>query len=753
MSETRKLSRLQPVFNPVTLQHALKQSWRQRTGGGFKWGDDPTTMTTTTSTDASTSSGSSSTLALYTVRCAHLGIEPAPDVCRALASGSGVLSLTERSLSDADVAAIAYALRNDTRVRELHLRACGLSKVSGGELADLLRVNANLLVLDLAENERLGDAGLAPIATALRESNASLQRLVVANCGLSDASAPRLADVLAVNQRSAVDCLDLQRNGFSDAGATALAAGLKNNRRLQTLVLRFNQIGDAGAAAIGTALSAGHAPVRELDLGGNRIGSLGMIGLARAFESLQSQLERLNVRQNACDDAGAVALVRAAASSQLRELYLGLNRLTARGVEQLFGILRASATAQLCTIDLQAAPVDADAARAVAEFLRADTHLQELVLAPLERDAVNADALEALASSLWQNKSLLTWHMGDIDAHVADDEPSAKAVESIRMTVRVNRTHFERDGSAAWHAAEPVAEPQPADLVDHDDVQPSTPPPELEARGEPEPSPLPVHAHVHASAHASVPAEVEQEPEPAHEPAPELSLSQLRTLSPPLSDVKPRQYRQLPPEPAPVADEPRDELPRAEPQRVVAAPAPQVVPQPPVTVLADEAPRVEPQAAPPVQRTAPQPDAAVMQRTIDQAMAFYFAQVQTQFSHVEQRLATLDSRLHAVETQCIELNAARHATARNDVAVEERVVERVSRASNELTLRVARIERLVKARLGDAGEHVAGLPALQAKLAETLLRVDALETALVSEQAHALQTLDAMLQDEARSRV
>ncbi len=738
------MSRLQPLFNPASPQHALKQSWRQRTGGGFKWGDDPTAATTSSST---TSAEASATLALYAVRCEHLGVEAEADVCRVLASGASVLSLTERALSEAELAAIAYALRNDTRVRELHLRACSLSRASGGELADLLRVNVHLTVLDLAENERLGDAGLAPIATALRESNVTLQRLVLANTGLSDASAPRLADVLAVNQRCALDCLDLQRNAFSDVGITALAAALKNNRRLQTLVLRFNHVGDAGAAALGTALSAGHAPVRELDLGGNRIGSLGMIGLARAFETLQSQLERLNVRQNACDDAGAAALVRAAASSQLRELYLGLNRLTARGVEQVFDILRTSAAAKLCTIDLQAAPVDAAAARVVAEFLRTDTHLQELVLAPLEQDAVNAEALELLASSLWQNKSLLTWHMGDIDAHVGDDQQSAKAVESIRMTVRVNRTHFERDGDAAWHAAEPLGDLQKTDLID---AQPNGHDEPVQAEPEAQAEEVLQRAPAPAPAPAPVPAAPEPETVPAHEPeaAPELSLSQLRTSSPPLSDVKPRQYRQLPPEPAPLPDEsiqPRAEVraqTRVEAQPEIVAVAQQTPPAPVPSQQQISAP-VPSQQQPPAQQ---QPlDVAVMQRTVDQAMAFYFAEVQRQFLQVEQRLATLDSRLHAVETQCIELNAARQAAVRSDVAVEERVVERVSRATNELQQRVARVERLAKARLGDAGEHVAGLPALQAKLAETLLRVDALETALVSEQAHALQTLDAML--------
>jgi hypothetical protein len=47
-------------------------------------------------------------------------------------------------------------LRTDARVTELRLRHCELSRTAGGEVADLLRFNGTLKVLDLAENESLG---------------------------------------------------------------------------------------------------------------------------------------------------------------------------------------------------------------------------------------------------------------------------------------------------------------------------------------------------------------------------------------------------------------------------------------------------------------------------------------------------------------------------------------------------------------------------------------------------------------------
>jgi len=54
--------------------------------------------------------------------------------------------------------------------------------------------------------------------------------------------------------------LDLGDKGVGDAGATAIAEGLKTNSTLQTLNLGDNKVGDAGAAA----LFGSGAPLRKL---------------------------------------------------------------------------------------------------------------------------------------------------------------------------------------------------------------------------------------------------------------------------------------------------------------------------------------------------------------------------------------------------------------------------------------------------------------------------------------------------------
>jgi Ran GTPase-activating protein (RanGAP) involved in mRNA processing and transport len=663
----------------------------------------------------------------------------------------------------------------------------------------------------------LQDAGFAPIASVLRENNSSLQRLVLANCGLTDACAPRLADLLVANPRCALECVDLQRNSLSDVGTIALAAALKSNRRLTTLILRFNRIGDAGAIAIGVALHAGSSPLRELDLGGNRIGSAGMIGLAHAFESVLSQLERLNARQNQCGDEGAVALVRAIASSraQLRELYLGLNMLSARGVEAIFDVLRGG-QANLSTLDLQDAAIDVAAARSVAEFLRGDVLLQELVLAPL--DGATADtneateAMSALASSmLSSNKTLLNWHMGDIDAVVV--EPQREALEVIRMTMSMNRARHLNADNDAWQATEPVDPDAINDVVESVSAEQYHQLPVPEDDNDAGPEPLPFDANETYDAAEPIGDDVHDQQQHEHEAnnnqpppdEPELELVELTTLDesfpPPIDAVAQtsapaapaaasldaaadgndhasgsakKHYRKLPPE---QAMQYQKLVPEIQYQKLPPEPAAMQYQELTPELLnnsnnnnnnninninnnsseadVDLGTSSEQQAPPQDEEVVAAVDHeqryAQMQRTLEESMAFYFAQVQRRFGQMEQLLTGLDQRLQQVEGQYVQLNAQLGAAVRGDVAVEERVVERTSRATSELSQRLARVERFTRARLGNADEHVASMPALQAKLSQTMLRVEALETALVSEQTHALKTIEAMLAEQQRT--
>jgi hypothetical protein len=83
-------SRTDAMFKPMSPQkQQMKQSWRQRTGGGFLFGDDPNGGGDAAA--AATSSTSdvadiTATLRRYEERCVQLGIEPRAEIWAALSA-------------------------------------------------------------------------------------------------------------------------------------------------------------------------------------------------------------------------------------------------------------------------------------------------------------------------------------------------------------------------------------------------------------------------------------------------------------------------------------------------------------------------------------------------------------------------------------------------------------------------------------------------------------------------------------------
>ena len=106
--------------------------------------------------------------------------------------------------------------------------------------------------------------------------------------------------------------LDLGRKWLGDAGAAALATALRSGAgaELTTLRLSANDIGPQGALALADALAAHGGALTALDLTDNRIGATGAAAIARALET-NSVLAVVDLSKNRCWNAGAVAVGRA----------------------------------------------------------------------------------------------------------------------------------------------------------------------------------------------------------------------------------------------------------------------------------------------------------------------------------------------------------------------------------------------------------------------------------------------------------
>jgi hypothetical protein len=138
-------------------------------------------------------------------------------------------------------------------------------------LAEKLGAGALPAVTCLSLNRmHVGDAGASALAAALgRGALPRLMRLRMWNAAIGDAGLVALAP--ALQRLPALKWLDLERNPFGDEGLAALVApppppaGAPPTTtgvlpKLEVLFLNNTQVGDAGCAALASALGSGALP-------------------------------------------------------------------------------------------------------------------------------------------------------------------------------------------------------------------------------------------------------------------------------------------------------------------------------------------------------------------------------------------------------------------------------------------------------------------------------------------------------------
>jgi Ran GTPase-activating protein (RanGAP) involved in mRNA processing and transport len=215
---------------------------------------------------------------------------------RGLCSSTSSLRILDLSYSsfesDEAVEALAFGLRQNTTLEEVHLMGCSLmdqhaawlsagirdhsslqcwdlngnkcGPASSFAIADLLSVNSHLQKLDLSfqtSDERL-DVRL--LVDALRH-NTSLKILDLSNCGLDDEDVLLLGTLLCDSPDLSITELFIARNKITDRGISGLAAILPEVKSLRRLSLWGNPFNDLGAQALANGMRDNRR-IEELDL-------------------------------------------------------------------------------------------------------------------------------------------------------------------------------------------------------------------------------------------------------------------------------------------------------------------------------------------------------------------------------------------------------------------------------------------------------------------------------------------------------
>ena len=246
--------------------------------------------------------------------------------------------------------------------------------------------------------------------------------------------------------------LDLCDNEIGDAGVAAIASALITHPALTTLVVRANEVGDAGATALAAGLRSNGA-LRELDLGDNNVSGRGAVELLCALAG-NDILVDLNLGTNRLADtihAGRVETA-LAGNCALKQLDLGANALGPHAATMFAEVLRTNSTLE--ALDLGANKIGSVGAEKLAQAVQVNNSLRTLMVddnAIGSSDDPALGAWRALGCALAANTALrwLSVGMNRIGDSGAAHLMDAMAQNSTLASLDIAHGHIGSHGATA----------------------------------------------------------------------------------------------------------------------------------------------------------------------------------------------------------------------------------------------------------------------------------------------------------------
>ena len=127
--------------------------------------------------------------------------------------------------------------------------------------------------------------------------------------------------------------LSLNQCNLGEDGAAYIAQGLAKNRRLRTLLLSSNQLGDRGLQMIADSIE--YSSLEHLDLSKNQLTNVGVVDFAENLSNNRS-LVSVNLRSNQIGKDGGMAMREAVGIHKyLVRVYLEDNAVQVRDIEEI----------------------------------------------------------------------------------------------------------------------------------------------------------------------------------------------------------------------------------------------------------------------------------------------------------------------------------------------------------------------------------------------------------------------------------
>jgi Ran GTPase-activating protein (RanGAP) involved in mRNA processing and transport len=286
-----------------------------------------------------------------------------------------VLDERGNALQDASCEALATALQYNTSLSKLILQDTDLTNTGLAKLSVGLGRNHSLTKLNLRGNHLRGELGCEALANAFSPASSS-----------SSSSSP---SSFLSSSVSALQVLDVSENNLGNAGAAALGRLLSTNpTALQELHTESCDMTGAGVAALAQGLRQ-NTHLREWNLCQNVVDTKAAKVVANMLESNKS-LTTLNLSGCSVSDESAASLATALTDNEtLQELALSFNRIGNVGVKALADMLPST---RLSALALQFNLFDYDGLEHFITGLAQNVYLKNLFVMNALSYSINTDA-------------------------------------------------------------------------------------------------------------------------------------------------------------------------------------------------------------------------------------------------------------------------------------------------------------------------------------------------------------------------
>jgi Ran GTPase-activating protein (RanGAP) involved in mRNA processing and transport len=261
------------------------------------------------------------------------------------------------------------------------------------------------IMLELSCRQVLTDQDIEQVAFVLKQDHhLQLQTLKLSKNGLTDLSAPALADILRWTAPTLRE-LDLSENAVKATGLQSLVEGALtlSTCRLTTLNLSNNKLDAKGAHTL-AALIRGNTSIHTLHLGHNNLRHRSIKAISKSLCESSSNIRHLDLTQNKLEDRGAkdiaMALDPRSSQCQLETLNLCNNKIRSNGAFHLADAFVKGKNLFLKTLDLSDNFIEANGAEAFGVVLRFSYTLEEL---NLSRNNIGDQGVMVIAQGLKEN--------------------------------------------------------------------------------------------------------------------------------------------------------------------------------------------------------------------------------------------------------------------------------------------------------------------------------------------------------------